>query len=473
MTLRTKLITAFSVAVTVRLVFHLSIGFIADDAFITFRYAQNLAAGLGFVYNPGVQVLGTSTPFFTWLLAVLALCRLPVIGGALLLSLVASGLTAAVLYRYATYLRFGRLAWLPVLVYALWPRSVPVDVCGMETALFTLLVTAALYFRHRRQDYYAIGLATLATLTRPEGGLLLLLVLAGCCRANRHLWKSYLATSAVLLLPWLTFAQFYFGSALPNSIPAKLALYSQFGVASWWDNLVYLMAWHNPVGWLLTVAAIGGAYWLFQKQNGGWLETIWLLTTVCFFTFSRTHLFFWYVVPLYPIFILLATAAVVWVHNRYPDWRKYEQVITASLGVAITIVLGVGLYFQAIHYERERTYADTVLKQAGLYLAAQVDLETELVAAEDIGHVGFYSRCRILDRDGLVSPEAIPYNRDARYFDLIQDARPTWIGVTVGSPISNFVNDGAFSNLYAPVKTFGSPKLGQYQIYRRVDQPIE
>jgi len=36
-----------------------------DDAYITFRYARNLADGLGFVYNPGQQVLGTTTPLYT------------------------------------------------------------------------------------------------------------------------------------------------------------------------------------------------------------------------------------------------------------------------------------------------------------------------------------------------------------------------------------------------------------------------
>ena len=39
-----------------------------DDPFITFRYAQNLRAGLGFVYNPGERVLSTTTPLYTLLL---------------------------------------------------------------------------------------------------------------------------------------------------------------------------------------------------------------------------------------------------------------------------------------------------------------------------------------------------------------------------------------------------------------------
>lgn len=34
---------------------------IIDDAFITFRSARNILAGNGFVYNPGEQVLGTTT----------------------------------------------------------------------------------------------------------------------------------------------------------------------------------------------------------------------------------------------------------------------------------------------------------------------------------------------------------------------------------------------------------------------------
>src|SRR6266496_4099807 len=35
-----------------------------EDALITFRYAENLALGKGFVYNAGERVLGTTTPLF-------------------------------------------------------------------------------------------------------------------------------------------------------------------------------------------------------------------------------------------------------------------------------------------------------------------------------------------------------------------------------------------------------------------------
>ncbi len=43
-----------------------------DDAFITYRYAQNLLASNGFTYNVGERVLVTTTPLYTLLIASVA-----------------------------------------------------------------------------------------------------------------------------------------------------------------------------------------------------------------------------------------------------------------------------------------------------------------------------------------------------------------------------------------------------------------
>src|SRR5262245_54915599 len=40
-----------------------------EDAYITFRYAANWAAGMGPVFNPGEHVLGFSSPLWTALIA--------------------------------------------------------------------------------------------------------------------------------------------------------------------------------------------------------------------------------------------------------------------------------------------------------------------------------------------------------------------------------------------------------------------
>ena len=51
------------------LAFRWGTGLTLDDALITYRYAENLAEGHGFVFNEGERVLGTTTPLLTLLLA--------------------------------------------------------------------------------------------------------------------------------------------------------------------------------------------------------------------------------------------------------------------------------------------------------------------------------------------------------------------------------------------------------------------
>jgi hypothetical protein len=61
--------------------------FFIDDAYITFRYAENLAAGHGLVFNPGEPVLGTTTPLCATVLAGLKRLGLAVPTSALWLGL--------------------------------------------------------------------------------------------------------------------------------------------------------------------------------------------------------------------------------------------------------------------------------------------------------------------------------------------------------------------------------------------------
>ncbi len=75
-------------------------GFTADDAFITYRYADNLARGNGFVYNIGERVQGTSSPLFTLMLAGVALLgghdTLPAV--AKIIAALADGVTLILLW---------------------------------------------------------------------------------------------------------------------------------------------------------------------------------------------------------------------------------------------------------------------------------------------------------------------------------------------------------------------------------------
>ncbi|MBN1212054.1 MAG: hypothetical protein JXA92_05700 [candidate division Zixibacteria bacterium] len=456
----------FLSAVIARLAFNYLTGFMADDAFITFRYAENIAAGNGFVYNIGEKVLGTSTPFFTFILSVFAVLSISVPTAALFVSLIASGLTAVVLFRFAQLLRFSHFIALPAVCYALWPRSIPTDACGMETAFFTLLIISAFYFQHKQLRLYAVGMATLAAVTRPEGlGLLILLTAYNFFSDRQRRW-SYIIIPAIILVPWLALSTLYFGTPIPNSITAKLALYSRFGDTSFWDKLAYLMGWHKYYGYPLLLAALFGSRWLIKKQNFGRLEVIWMVGTVLFYLFSRTRVFFWYIVPVFPVYFIFIMAAVPYFFDKinYPAHKQKTAAVLLTLLMAA--VLLAGNYQPVIRHRESRDFYTNIHQQIGYYLYSHTN-KNDLVAAEDIGYMGYYSKRRILDRDGLVSPEAIPYNREGRYRDLIIDRKPDWLVCAIGSPMSAFVEDSVFTARYQTERTF-TFDIFQYIVYSRI-----
>jgi len=158
-----------ALAVAVRLIYGPNI---RDDAYITLRYAANLASGYGFVYNPGEAVLGTSTPLYTLFLAGLKAAGLDPIGAAVALGVMSDA--AAIVLVFLLVWREDR--WVPALVaglgYALWLPLVSYAVSGMETPLYTALILATVlaYVRGRLNTVGAF--AGLAAFLRPDGAIL-------------------------------------------------------------------------------------------------------------------------------------------------------------------------------------------------------------------------------------------------------------------------------------------------------------
>ena len=147
-----------------------------DDAFITFRYARNLLAGEGFVYNPGERVLGTTTPLYTLLMAALALPfggeQAPFLWLALGMNALADAATCLLLWQIGKRLNSELAGIATALVWAVAPYSVTFAIGGLETSLYACLLTGAVwaYLSHRRM--LTPLFASLALLTRPDALIL-------------------------------------------------------------------------------------------------------------------------------------------------------------------------------------------------------------------------------------------------------------------------------------------------------------
>lgn len=152
-----------------------------DDAFITFRYAENLAEGLGPVFNPGERVEGYTN--FLWMIL---LSGAHALGADTLTA--AKALGALLTLASTALLCVGdrivpamprKTALAAALLSATSPLVTRWSLSGMEVSLLLLLLLSAvlLHLRDREQPRLggavALGvLCALASMTRPDAGLL-------------------------------------------------------------------------------------------------------------------------------------------------------------------------------------------------------------------------------------------------------------------------------------------------------------
>jgi len=223
--------------------------FQCDDAFISFRYARNLAQGAGLVFNAGFERVEGYTNFL-WVLILAGAGRLgiPIERAADGLSLAATVALWALVAWFAG--RRGRapvFALVPVFLLAA-TRSVAVwSTSGLETRWFEALllggvlrlvveVEAGLAGRPSRHAWAGVLLA-LATLTRPDGLLISgasLVAASALLVVRQRLERRWLARTllpfAALVGGHLVFRRLYYGEWLPNTYFAKI------DGLTWWDS---------------------------------------------------------------------------------------------------------------------------------------------------------------------------------------------------------------------------------------------
>ena len=236
------------------LYFHLT----SDDAYISFRYARNLAEGRGLVWNPGQHVEGYTN--FSW---VLLLAGLTKAGADTVVSARWAGFGFAVIAGAATYLLATQLATgaagrvgglVAALLLAACGSWAAWATAGLENPMFGAIAVVAVLLHLREQDGQRMPLSgaawAVAAMTRPDA-----IALAGmsgafklaeaALRARRD--RRSIRREAIRLLAWaagfaLIYAPYFawryheYGWFYPNTYYAKVGS----GTDQWARGLAYL-----------------------------------------------------------------------------------------------------------------------------------------------------------------------------------------------------------------------------------------
>jgi len=422
-----------------------------EDAYITFRYATNLAQGHGFVYNPGERVLGTTSPLQTLLLAGLGLVlgpdRIPV-SAAIVMPLFGAA-AGAIAYLALVALGLPRAgAAAGALLFYLHPLVVKTALGGMETPLVILLMALSLYFLARDRTVAASVTVALLALCRVDGLIWGALVMgAALASRSRRPWRQAAAFAAVIA-PWLLFSSLYFGGVAPNTMLAK-GVIRPGREDLLLQPLHYRRMWHfylsgTGVGFgeaLLPVwfalLALGIYAVIRAKRRELLLLALFPLIYAVAMYVGRAPKYQWYLTPMLFTSLLLGGAGagqlVAWGATRKADWRL--RVAAAACLVAVTalaVIAGVPEVPGRIRHIRLSQENEFGLRRAvGMWLRDHTPPEAS-VAMEAIGYQGYFSNRRVIDMAGLVTPRVIEFKAstgsNARLFErIVTELRPDYI----------------------------------------------
>jgi len=411
---------------------------IVDDAFITFRYARNIVNGLGFVYNPGERVLGTTTPLYTLILAALSLATgsqdFPSI--AFMLNAVAGTASVGMLYLLGVQISDH---WAPAAaaaaLWALAPYSVTFATGGMETELCIMLLLACTYAHITRRCCWLSILSAMALLTRPDTAILLGLLWFDELLIRRGIpWRQAILAIA-LMLPWILFGTLYYGSPLPGSIAAKSATYRlppEAGLVRLVQHYSTPAFEHNLLGprWqllgsfvYLAICAFGGLHTVKQNTRS-WPIFLYPYVYLIVFAAANPLIFRWYLSPPLPFYLLSITTSLwVLLHLlstalvRRPSIRIQETIANVTF-VVLTAAAGFStLNSWTIHPDHglDRPAPDMAWYELELLYNRAADILLEITSpddslcAGDIGVLGYRTGLHIIDTVGLVTPAARDY----------------------------------------------------------------
>jgi hypothetical protein len=392
--------------------------YVSDDAYISFRYAQNWARGNGPVYNVGERVEGYTNFLWTALLAGLHALGADIVQAAQVLGI---GLGAAViLLTFWLSLRWhssGSLwAVLAACLLALNVSFAAWTTGGLETHLFAFLVLLAAFLELKEVDNpsrfpWSALVWALAVMTRPDA--LVFVAISGLYRLWRRrgrlarqdwLWGL---TLILVYVPYYVWRFSYYGYPLPNTFYAK--------TGGGPERLMH--GWRHVAGWVMEYggglfAVLAGLLVIFRKLDractylallaGGYMAYI-------VWVGGDGLIEYRFLLVVTPLLYLLIQQSLWTIYGMLERWRV-RKAIGSSL--VLKVILGVMLlalvYLLAaqpsVQTSRKRVARTRIrydgLAMAGQWFRAQVP-EDASVAVILAGALPFYSELQTIDMLGL------------------------------------------------------------------------
>jgi hypothetical protein len=451
-----------------------------DDFFITYRYADNLGDGRGFVFNPGERVFGLTEPALGAALGLLhALTRVP----------------APWLGTLSTAFGLIGLGWILAAEGRQRDQAVEALVGGTLVVTLTFfwgcrgagvipgLALLVLAVSLRSRPIVAGVLAVLAVGFRPELALGVVFAFAFASREARTRGWRFGVGAAIAGVVWSASLWLWFGRLVPITLGAKRDFASWDPVARssgrhFWPGFVPLFERHwGATWWIFFAVALAGCV-LALRRGGMAMRVIVLLglALAAVYPLLGVPLFGWYTIPtLVAALYGFAFAAVTAVRGLRTLFGRRGWPATRALAFSLC-----ALFFSLVlpsfrslawglRHPAESTHY-TSYRDAGRWIRAR-SMPTERIAALEVGTLAYFADRTTIDLLGLVSPGSLANVAKREVIESLRADPTDWFVLTSGleSLVGGVRSLPWFAGRYDLVHTLGAVDDGEMWIYRRKD----
>lgn len=442
------------------------LGFPLDDAWIHQTYARNFAETGQWAFVSGLPSAGSTAPLWTMSLTIGYFLGIEprtwtyLVGGALLFL---TGWFSAKWLSIRLGDPAGTTRWLGLLVILEWHLAWAA-VSGMEIIILALLVVCVFAsLESRSSSFLRLGaMIGLGVWIRPDALSLLLPVWWHAYFSEQRDRSSFMRRIIltglgffICFAPYLAFNFSLSGTIWPSTFYAKQAEYSIMRTFPFISRLLRQLTLPLIGAGVLLVP---GILWkVLDDIRLGKLSNLapllWVIAFLSLYALRLpvTYQYGRYAMPTIAVILVLGMEGLLrWIRPASASFmmrissRAWPGAVFA--GSLAFLIVGARVY------ARDVAIIESEMVQTARWISSHTEPEA-LIAAHDIGALGYFGQRELVDLAGLVSPEVIPFMRDeARLAQFLNERGadylmtfPDWYPELVQEIEPVYVTDARFS----------------------------